>query len=132
VTCSCGDPSRPHINHRKTIPCWTYVGDNRVTIDRDGHVVRDCHHHRQRLQRGRRLCKDCGEDLGAAPTDVHSLEGNPFEVDMVVTHHGAHGVIRQRKQDQTDPVHWRYEIRWETGTFGWWGHAKVAEMNPQR
>jgi len=24
--CWCGDRSRPHINHRKTIPCWTYIG----------------------------------------------------------------------------------------------------------
>lgn len=32
TTCSCGDPTRPHINHRKRIPCWTYIGHDRCDI----------------------------------------------------------------------------------------------------
>jgi hypothetical protein len=31
-TCSCGDPSRHRINHRKTINCWTYVGEDRYDV----------------------------------------------------------------------------------------------------
>lgn len=38
--CSCGNRQRPHINHRKTIPCWTYIGDQRHNIDKRGRVVR--------------------------------------------------------------------------------------------
>lgn len=37
--CSCGDKSRPHINHRVTIPCWTYVGMKRCDVDAYGRVV---------------------------------------------------------------------------------------------
>lgn len=36
--CSCGDRSRPNINHRKTIPCWTYIGNTRHNIDKRGRV----------------------------------------------------------------------------------------------
>lgn len=38
--CSCGDRCRPNINHRKTIPCWTFVGTERVNIGTDGMVAR--------------------------------------------------------------------------------------------
>ena len=37
--CWCGDRTRPHINHRKTIPCWTYIGSTRYDINIDGEVV---------------------------------------------------------------------------------------------
>ena len=30
--CSCGDSTRPHINHRKRIPCWTYIGEDRYDV----------------------------------------------------------------------------------------------------
>lgn len=30
--CYCGDPARPSINHRKTIPCWAYQGHDRVDV----------------------------------------------------------------------------------------------------
>lgn len=30
--CSCGDSTRPNINHRKRIPCWTYVGEYRMDV----------------------------------------------------------------------------------------------------
>ena len=33
--CSCGDRSRPNINHRKRIPCWTYSGRKRVDVAPD-------------------------------------------------------------------------------------------------
>jgi hypothetical protein len=36
MSCTCGDPTRPNINHRKTIPCWTYLGHDRMSIDRKG------------------------------------------------------------------------------------------------
>lgn len=36
--CSCGDRSRPHINHRVRIPCWTYIGQVRVDVDERGEV----------------------------------------------------------------------------------------------
>jgi hypothetical protein len=32
MDCTCGDSSRPNINHRKRIPCWTYLGDKRYDI----------------------------------------------------------------------------------------------------
>lgn len=38
-SCSCGDSTRPHINHRKTIPCWTYLGRTRHNIGWDGRVL---------------------------------------------------------------------------------------------
>lgn len=38
-SCSCGDRRRPHINHRKKVPCWTYIGDTRVNIDSAGRVT---------------------------------------------------------------------------------------------
>lgn len=31
-TCSCGDRSRPNINHRVRIPCYTFIGKNRHDI----------------------------------------------------------------------------------------------------
>lgn len=40
AACSCGDPTRLHINHRKRIPCWTYIGSVRHNIGEDGHVIR--------------------------------------------------------------------------------------------
>lgn len=30
--CQCGRSDRPHINHRKRIPCWAYIGDERCDI----------------------------------------------------------------------------------------------------
>jgi hypothetical protein len=36
MSCTCGDSSRPNINHRKTTPCWTYLGHDRMSIDREG------------------------------------------------------------------------------------------------
>lgn len=30
--CSCGNRSRPHINHRVSIPCWTFIGRDRVDV----------------------------------------------------------------------------------------------------
>jgi hypothetical protein len=32
VACTCGNPSRPNVNHRKTIPCWTYCGSERINV----------------------------------------------------------------------------------------------------
>jgi hypothetical protein len=55
----------------------------------------------------------------------------PFEVGTTVDLYGCPGTIRKRQQDSVSPVHWRYEVEWATGTSGWWGHAKVAEMSPQ-
>jgi hypothetical protein len=37
--CSCGDSHRPRINHRKRIPCWTYVGNDRYDVGPDGRVI---------------------------------------------------------------------------------------------
>jgi hypothetical protein len=37
--CSCGDRSRPNINHRKRIPCWTYLGHDRHDIDKKGRII---------------------------------------------------------------------------------------------
>lgn len=34
-SCVCGDRSRAHINHRKTIPCWTYIGSVRHVVVND-------------------------------------------------------------------------------------------------
>jgi hypothetical protein len=30
--CSCGQPEAKGVNHRKTIPCWVYVGNVRMDI----------------------------------------------------------------------------------------------------
>jgi hypothetical protein len=54
----------------------------------------------------------------------------PYEVGTRLNYYGCKGYIRERKQDSVDPVHWRYEVKWRTGTFGWWGHDKVKQMSP--
>ena len=51
----------------------------------------------------------------------------PFDIGTPVMLHGAHGTIGKRKM-AGPPECWHYEVRWETGTFGWWGHGRVAEM----
>jgi hypothetical protein len=38
--CRCGDRTRPNINHRVRIPCWTYAGPNRYDVDVWGRLVR--------------------------------------------------------------------------------------------
>jgi hypothetical protein len=37
--CSCGDRKRPGVNHRKRIPCWTYLGHTRYDLDERGRVL---------------------------------------------------------------------------------------------
>jgi hypothetical protein len=54
----------------------------------------------------------------------------PYPVGTKVNYYGCLGYVRERKQGSVNPVHWRYEIKWRTGTFGWWGHDKVAQMSP--
>jgi hypothetical protein len=34
--CSCGNRSIPNINHRKRIQCWTYIGNDKFNLQRDG------------------------------------------------------------------------------------------------
>jgi hypothetical protein len=41
VPCSCGDRSRPGLNHCTTKPCWGWIGDRRVEVDEDGEVVEE-------------------------------------------------------------------------------------------
>lgn len=50
----------------------------------------------------------------------------PLPLGTKVNYHGTHGVIDQAVKDRTDPTHYRYLIRWSTGTSGWWGHNKVV------
>ena len=38
--CQCGDRGRLHINHRSTIPCYTFIGDRRYTVGADGEIDR--------------------------------------------------------------------------------------------
>jgi hypothetical protein len=41
TTCSCGDRSRPGLNHCTTKPCWGWIGNQRVEVDTDGEVIED-------------------------------------------------------------------------------------------
>lgn len=39
--CTCGVPDRNGVKHRKTIPCWTYIGRDRYDVLTDGTLRKD-------------------------------------------------------------------------------------------
>lgn len=38
--CSCGNPSARSVHHRKTIPCWTYIGNDKFNFDGKSYTKR--------------------------------------------------------------------------------------------
>lgn len=38
--CSCGNPAARSIHHRKTIPCWTYIGNEKFNFDGKSYTKR--------------------------------------------------------------------------------------------
>lgn len=40
------------------------------------------------------------------------------------------GTVESVVRDATQPDHWRYFVRWDTGTSGWWGEARLISTDP--
>lgn len=51
--------------------------------------------------------------------------GTPIRTEHVVP---STGVIEKVQRDATDAEHWRYLVRWGTGTSGWWGGGEDSRV----